>query len=202
MTADASTQRSSQGHEDDAQLLRRITRGDKLACSQLYDRFSRRLYSLALRILNDRTAAEHVVHEVFLSLPDKTKSSSFNRCSVLAWTIALTRRHAIDRLRERRPGGALSVQADANDLLTHRSMSSPASAGDPVLKERMESIDETAPDFSALLPEELALLELAFFSGLTPPEIAAQLSEPLSTIRARVRLGLLKLRHVHLRRHD
>jgi RNA polymerase sigma-70 factor (ECF subfamily) len=174
MTAAASTQQPRGRHADDAKLLRLIARGDKLACSELYDRFSRPLYSLALRILNDRSAAEDIVHEVFRSLRENTETYTPRYGSALAWAIALTRRRAIDRLHERRRGTAADV---------------------PPLKEETENPAGTPPDFSALLPEELATLELAFFSDLTPPEIAAQLNELLSTIKARVLRGLLKLRN-------
>jgi RNA polymerase sigma-70 factor (ECF subfamily) len=153
-----------------------MERGDKLACSELYARFSRPLYSVALRILNDRPSAENVVNEVFLSFQAKPASYAPDQGSAFARAITLTRRLAIDRLHHRPGIDAVPSVSPVEDLSPEHS--------------------------SALLPEEIATLELAFFSGLGIQKIASQLNEPAASIKARVRLGLLKLRHRSSRRHD
>ena len=173
--------------------------GDKQACAELYDRFSRPLYSVALRILNDPAEAEDIVQEVFLTLWRKAANFSMERGSAFGWAITLTRNRAIDRLRTRRRRTTLLSESFAEDLPGGSSDADPNSADDLMIKEKSVAVRAAL----ATLPrEQLHALELAFFSGLTQQEIAARLSEPLGTVKARIRRGLIKLRDTLTRRHD
>jgi RNA polymerase sigma-70 factor (ECF subfamily) len=199
MTPGSSIQPPGDRQKEDGELVRRMGRGDKRAFSDLYDRFSRPLFSVAVRILNDKSEAEDVVQEVFLSLWEKAGSFDADRGSAFAWAITLTRNRAIDRLRTRRRRTTLLNESVAEDLPGGHSTSDSDSADDLIFKEKTLAVRSA---LSALPPDQLRALELAFFSGLTQQEIAARLSEPLGTVKARIRRGLLKLRDTLTGRHD
>ncbi|ATC62683.1 RNA polymerase subunit sigma-70 [Nibricoccus aquaticus] len=176
----------------DAALLREIASGNKDALARLYDRFSRPLFAVALRILHDRAEAEDVVHDIFISLWQKAATFEAARCSALGWAIALTRNRAIDRLRtRRRRGEILDTSAPADLGYDETASTAESSSLDLSFKERATTVRQAVTQLSA---EQRTALELAFFSGLTQQEIAARLHEPLGTVKARIRRGLLKLR--------
>jgi len=199
MTPAGSSQPPGDRQTEDGELIRRMAAGDKRACSELYDRFSRPLYSVALRILSDQSEAEDIVQDVFLSLWEKAGSFDLARGSAFGWAITLTRNRAIDRLRTRRRRSTLLSESFVDDLPGGTATIDPDSADDLIFKEK--SVEVRAA-LATLPPEQVRALELAFFSGLTQQEIAARLSEPLGTVKARIRRGLLKLRDTLTRRHD
>jgi RNA polymerase sigma-70 factor, ECF subfamily len=199
MNAGDSIQPGDDRRKEDGDLVRRMARGDKTACAELYDRFSRPLYSLALRILNDKTEAEDVVQEVFLSLWEKATEFESDRGSAFGWAVTLTRNRAIDRIRTRRRRSTLLSEAFVEDLPGGQSAPEADLADDMVLKEKAMAVRAA---LAALPPDQLRAVELAYFSGLTQQEIASRLSEPLGTVKARIRRGLMKLRDTLTRRHD
>lgn len=176
----------------DCYLLQRVQQKDMNAFSLLYERYCRTLYTLALRILSDRTDAETIVHDVFLYLWEHTDTYDEARGSLAVWLVTLTRNRAIDRLR---------AGASKRDTL---------GGADP-LPEGLEAVTSSQPLESLLEQERQSLvrnaletlpaaqrsaLELAYFDGLTQAQIAAQIGEPLGTVKTRIRLGLRKLREV------
>lgn len=191
MSAPESTDPSGDRQREDGELIRRMAAGDKAACAALYDRFSRPLYSVALRILNDQAEAEDIVQDVFLALWEKAGSFVSTRGSAFGWAITLTRNRAIDRLRTRRRRANLLSESFAGDLPGAGTSAESDSADELVLKEKSGAVRAA---LATLPAEQVRALELAFFSGLTQQEIAARLSEPLGTVKARIRRGLLKLR--------
>jgi RNA polymerase sigma-70 factor (ECF subfamily) len=179
-------------NEADAALLLEVARGDRDALARLYDRFSRPLYAVAFRILRDATEAEDVVHDIFISVWQKASTFEPARCSALGWAVALTRNRAIDRLRTRRRRSELLDASEPADLGYDENPSeTKTSSGELWLKEKATAVRRAVTELSA---EQRQALELAFFSGLTQQEIAARLKEPLGTVKARIRRGLLKLR--------
>jgi len=183
----------------DADLLRRIARDDREAFAQLYDRFSRPLYATALRILHNPSEAEDIVQDVFLALWEKAASFEDTRGSAFAWAVTLTRNRAIDRIRMRTRRAELLSQTTVEDAGTQPAGAGPDSATRLLLKEQSGTVRAAV---AALPPEQQRAVELAFFGGLTQQEIAAQLREPLGTVKARIRRGLLKLRDTLGGRHD
>lgn len=175
----------------DAQLLQRIARGDRQAFSELYDRFSGPLYGAALRILNDPTEAQDVVHDAFVTLWEKATTFDANRGNAFSWTVTLVRNRAIDRVRMRRRRAELLAASALSDL-GYADESSAASGSETAqLGDDARAVRAAV----ATLPvEQQRAVELAFFGGLTQEEIAKKLSEPLGTVKARIRRGLLKLR--------
>ncbi|HZP60658.1 MAG TPA: sigma-70 family RNA polymerase sigma factor, partial [Opitutaceae bacterium] len=176
----------------------RMAQGDRAAFAQLYDRFSRPLYVTALRILGDAREAEDIVQEVFLSLWNKSAAYSAERGTAFSWAVTLTRNRAIDRVRMRRRRGEILEQSAPADLGYEWSSDATDCADSLVFKEKAGQV-RTA--LAALPAEQKQAVELAFFSGLTQQEIAAKLNQPLGTVKARIRRGLLRLREA-LHHHD
>jgi len=175
----------------DAVLVQRIAVGDRQAFAELYDRFSGPLYGTALRVLRDPAEAQDVMHDAFVTLWEKAGTFETSRGSAFSWAVTLVRNRAIDRVRTRRRRAELLAESLPADL-GYVEDSAESSAGDSA-----SSSDEARAVRAAVakLPvEQQRALELAFFGGLTQEEIAQKLSEPLGTIKARIRRGLLKLR--------
>jgi RNA polymerase sigma-70 factor, ECF subfamily len=173
----------------DAELMRRIASGEKQALAELYDRFSGPLYGTAQRILRDDAEAQDVVHDTFVALWDKAASFDAERGSAFAWALTLVRHRAIDRLRTRRRRSELLAASTPEDLGV-----SEASAGADLSAERGDEAQRVRAAVAGLPAEQKRALELAFFGGLTQEQIAQTLQEPLGTVKARIRRGLLKLR--------
>ena len=172
-------------------LCRAKAGGDRDALAELYDNLSRPLYATARHILNDAAEAQDVVHDVFLTLWENAASFDSGRGAAFSWAVTLTRNRSIDRLRTRSNRARLLGNSIPDDL-GYGSDTADIGGG-----ERAELGDRAVAVRSALaeLPaEQQRALELAFFSGLTQKEIAEKLSEPIGTIKARIRRGLIKLR--------
>ncbi len=183
----------------DAELMRRMGRSDREAFAQLYDRFSRPLYATALRILNSAADAEDVVQDVFLALWEKAADFDASRGSAFAWAVTLTRNRAIDRVRMRQRRSELLATTTDEDAGLQPGDAGPSSPEELVFREQAGVVRAAV---AALPAEQQRAVELAFFGGLTQQEIAAKLSEPLGTVKARIRRGLLRLRETLGGRHD
>ena len=177
----------------DAQLLGQIAQGDRDAFAQLYDRFSAPLYSTALHVLRDTTEAQDVVHDAFVTLWEKAATFDTSRGSAFSWAVTLVPNRAIDRVRMRRRRAELLAESAPEDL-GYASEGSMSDASDAAILGENARLVRAA--VAALPAEQQRALELAFFSGLTQEEISRQLREPLGTVKARIRRGLLKLRDV------
>ena len=176
-----------------AELLRRMAGGDRDALAELYDHLSRPLYATARHILNDATEAQDVVHDVFLALWENAASFDCNRGAAFSWAVTLTRNRSIDRLRTRTNRARLLSISVPDDLGYG---SNAGILGGDDWAELGERADAVRVAIDTLPPEQKNALALAFFSGLTQKEIAEKLSEPIGTVKARIRRGLIKLRDV------
>jgi RNA polymerase sigma-70 factor (ECF subfamily) len=186
--ATSPTSGDDRGREQ-AALLAAMARGDKAALAGLYDQLARPLYSLAFRVLSDASESQDVVQDVFLQMWHKAATYDTGRGSVFAWAATLTRNRAIDRVRMRQRRAEL-LAGSAPDL-------QPAVGGDTDSAGSLwvrEKAGAVRAALTQLAPEQQKAIELAFFGGLTQQEIAARLKEPLGTVKARIRRGLLKLR--------
>lgn len=173
----------------DADLLRRMAEGDMAALGAFYDQHAATLLGLAYRILNDVAEAEDVLQEVLLQVWNKGGSYDPAQGRPLAWVLTLTRHKAIDRLRATTRRRARLVEPTA-ELPDH-----PASGADAAELARAHEQGELVRQALVRLPEaQRRAIELAFFDGLTQAEVAASLGEPLGTVKARIRRGMLKLR--------
>ena len=178
----------------DREMLLRVSQGDQAAFSALYDRLSGPLYSLALKMLGDPSDAQDAIQEVFVQMWSRAKTYDPEKSSVFSWAVLLTRSRTIDRLRarDRRLRVVAACTADETKITEAADASTVESAADTANKN-----DEAAHVRSLLnnLPsEQRQAIDLAFFGHLTHHEIAARLGQPLGTVKARIRRGLLKLR--------
>ena len=191
---DASTasgnQASRVGEVDEADgfLARRIARRDVAALEAVYNRYSRPVYSLARRLLRDDETTEEVVQEVFMRLWTRADEFDSKRGRLLPWLLTITHHRAIDELRRRRARG----QHDDIDIAL---ATAEAPDGDPAHEAARAETRETVHLALQHLPvAQRHPIELAYFGGLSQPEIAAMLEEPLGTVKTRMRLALQKLR--------
>jgi len=174
-----------------AALIKRMAGGDRDALAELYDKLSRPLFATARHILNDAAEAQDVVHDVFMSLWENAATFDSSRGAAFSWAVTLTRNRAIDRLRSRANRARLLESSIPDDLGYDEDSGSMAGLDKADLGDRAAAV-RTA--LAELPTEQQRALELAFFSGLTQKEIAEKLSEPIGTVKARIRRGLIKLR--------
>ena len=178
--------------EAEIALLRRVAQGDRRAFEELYDRFSGVLFSTAYRVLNNQEAAEDVLQDVFIQIWEKAPLYDPTRGKPMTWAVTLTRNKAIDRLRStvRRNRLQDDVQRESETFEQFDDRSSfDAVASGETSKLVREAIQKLTKD-------QREAIELAFFSSLTQTEIAERLGEPLGTIKARIRRGMMKLKDV------
>jgi RNA polymerase sigma-70 factor (ECF subfamily) len=175
----------------DADLIARVTEGDTGALEILYDRYSRVVYSFALRIVGDPLLAEELLQEVFLRTWQQGTAFRAARGSFITWLLSITHNMAIDEVRKRR---RRPQRADNED--PEMVFASMMDEGQDVEEEVwLLSLRSTMADaLRELPPPQRQAIELAYFQGLTQREIAERLGEPLGTIKTRMRLGIQKLR--------
>ena len=171
----------------DVELLALIAGGDGRAVGALYDRYAQTLFPIALRIVRDRAEAEDVLHDAFVSVSERASQYSPERGTVIAWLVTLVRNLSIDRTRRRERRGSI-----ARDVVAFEP---PASHRDPERLTSEASEREKIRRALASLPEaQRQTLEVAFFEGLSYPEIAARENVPLGTIKSRAARALAALR--------
>jgi RNA polymerase sigma-70 factor (ECF subfamily) len=173
----------------EAELLARVARGDTDAFGSLYDLHAAALFGLALRILRDPATAEEVLLEVFCEIWDKGSAYDPKLGQPLDWAITLTRNRAVDRLRSANRQ-ALLLGADAEAEIATENF--PPEAHNSVPNHEVAGTVRAA--LASLSQDQRQAIEMAFFGGLTPREMAAAFNQPLATVKARIRRGMLQLR--------
>lgn len=171
-----------------AVLISRVAEGSESALSELYDRTSRLVFGLALRILSNVSEAEEITLDVFMHVCDKAAAYDPGRSSPLAWLLMLTRSRAIDRLRS-------GAKREVMEELPEQDVSSPVNTPEEatIFLEKGQIIRGA---LSKLNPQQRETIELAYFYGLTQSEISKRLGQPLGTVKSAIRLGMLKLREL------
>ncbi len=172
----------------DDELIVLTAHQESWALAELYDRYARLVFSLALQMLHDRAASEEIVQEVFTKVWRGAHDFTPERGSFSSWLIGITRHQCIDELRRCRRQPA-TESMDGSPYLEL------AGDDDPV-QEAEHSLDQTRVRRAlAQIPEEQRrLIEMAFLEGLTHEEIAAHSGIPLGTVKTRIRLGMQKLK--------
>lgn len=168
--------------EDDAALLALVQRGDDHAMAALFDRYSKVVYSVALRVLRDPAAAEDVLQEVFMQIWRNPAGFEATRGSLGGWLAVVSRNRSIDALRRRRPSDSV------DDVV----LASKCNLADEA--ERNSMMEKARGVIYQLPVEQRKTLEMAFFDGLTHSEIAEMTGDPLGTVKTRIRSALLSLR--------
>jgi RNA polymerase sigma-70 factor (ECF subfamily) len=172
------------GPAEDIALLVRIASRDHTAVAELYDRHSRLLFGLALRILRNRAEAEEVLQEVFVEVWTKVDTYSAALGTPAAWLVRIARNRAIDRLR---------VNPVRDRTIEGLSPVVPVEIAETNAV-RSEQQCAVLRALAALPPEQRELIEHAYFHGLTQAELAQRFNLPLGTIKTRVRTAMMALR--------
>lgn len=180
----------------DPDLLRQIVRRDEQALALLYDRHSRLIYSVAMRIVRVPSDAEEVLQETFVRVWSRADTYAPTLGSPLAWLTRIARNCAIDRIRAKK----VRHQVDAAVV------TDPARPDDEVAPEPATTVTpealfaETATAglvrgaLASLPAAQRTLIEAAFFDGYTHSELSERFAMPLGTVKARIRTGLLALK--------
>jgi len=174
----------------DEELMQLAAEGDAAAFAVIYDRHSTAAYSLAYRMSGRRGIADDVMQDAFLALWRAAGRYDPQRGTVRTWVLGIVHNRAIDALRR-------STVHDSRR------------ASDEGIEERFEARERTDAEavrrgdaalvrraLDTLPPDQVRVIELAYFGGFTHSEIAALLDTPLGTVKGRMRLGLEKLRTV------
>ncbi|MBN8489673.1 MAG: sigma-70 family RNA polymerase sigma factor [Burkholderiales bacterium] len=178
-----------------AHWLARVALGDRAAFRSLYDAVGGRLLGVILRINRDRVQAEDLLQEVFVKIWGAAASFDAQRAQPLTWMTAIARNRAIDSLRRRQaePAWVSTLGADAasDDLIDTLPSDGP---GPQDLLARALEDGAVRTCLGGLRAEQQQSLALAFYDGLTHPELARHLGQPLGTVKSWLRRGLQALR--------
>jgi RNA polymerase sigma-70 factor (ECF subfamily) len=148
----------------------------------LFDRYSKVVYSVALRVLRDPASAEDVLQEVFMQIWRNPDGFVATRGSLGGWLAVVSRNRSIDALRRKRP----MESVDDIALASNYNLADEA--------ERNSMMEKARGVILGLPVEQRKTLEMAFFDGLTHSEIAEMTGDPLGTVKTRIRSGLTTLR--------
>jgi RNA polymerase sigma factor (sigma-70 family) len=171
-------------HLSDEALVALVARADEDALAELYDRFGRVAYGLALRIVRDPALAEDAVQEGFLAVWRSAARFVAERAKASTWILTLIHRRAVDLVRREHPRRAEPLDGV------------PQAAGDDTedeawLRLRRARVQEA---LQRLPDKQREALELAYYGGYTQSELADRLGEPIGTIKSRMFTGLASLR--------
>ena len=178
----------------DATLVQRLAAGDESALAEFYDRHGRLAYSLACAIVGDPADAEDVVADAFAQLWRTASSFDAARGGALSWLTTIVRTRALDLLRGQRRRARIVERAAT--LADDEGIAGLAPFADSPTRgiEQSEARLLVQRSLAELPPPQRRVIELAYYGGLSQSEIAAQLAEPLGTVKTRMRAGMEKLR--------
>ncbi|MDF0668071.1 MAG: sigma-70 family RNA polymerase sigma factor [Nitrospira sp.] len=175
----------------DPKLVARVAKGEVHAFNQLYDQSSTVLFSLALRILDNREEAADVLQEIYLNVWRKVVRYDVGRGTPIAWLITLTRNRAIDRLRARGPR-TLRQMAPSMDDAQRSQVADPSSdTFDSPADQELRNLVRAA--WVSLPQVQQQVIELAYYKGFPDAEIAAHLNQPVEAVKTCIALGMSQL---------
>lgn len=175
---------------DDQTLIGLIVHARAEALGELYDRYGRLVYSLALNSVGDPATAEEITQDVFLRVWQRAGQYRADRAKVSTWLTSITRHRAIDQLRRR--GSRPEQHAVAWAQVAPGA--EPAAEGPEGTVSLGLERERVRAAIAALPPEQQQVLALAYFQGLSQSQIAEATGQPLGTVKTRIRLGMQKLR--------
>lgn len=167
--------------------LVRVASGDRAALQIVYKDTSAKLFGVVLRIVNDRSEAEDVLQDVFITVWRKAATFDPAKASPITWLVAIARNRAIDRVR------ASGASRRTDPIEAAGEVSDPA----PVAAELVEAAQERkrlTRCLDELEARHAAAIRAAFLDGATYEDLARQMKVPLGTMKSWIRRGLLKLR--------
>lgn len=178
--------------QDDAALMRLIAQADADALTELYGRYNRLVFSMALAVVGDQATAAEITLDVFVRVWQRADTYRPEQARVSTWLIAITRHHAIDVLRRQKSRPETNT-VNWNGLLTHNLSGTHDLEEDVTLTLQRQRVRTAV---AQLPPEQQQVLWLAYFQGYSHQQIADELKQPLGTVKTRIRLGMQKLRQL------
>ncbi len=176
----------------DQELVHGVVGRDRMALEALYERYSGAIYSLAVRMLRDTGAAEEVTQDTFFNVWQRAASYKPDRGKVTAWLFSIGHHRVIDETRRRKRRERAQVHQDVETAYQPED-----DTNDPArFANRQMQRGMLKEALSQIRVEQRAVVELAYYGGLTHSEIAKRLGQPLGTVKTRMRLGLKKLREL------
>jgi RNA polymerase sigma factor (sigma-70 family) len=173
-------------HLSDEALVALIARSDEGALEELYSRFGRIAYGLALRVLRDPALAEDAVQDAFLTVWRSASRFLPERATASTWLLTLVHRRAVDVVRREQP-------RRAEPLASAPSPTAEAAEDEAWLRLRRTRVQDA---LRRLPDQQREALELAYYGGFTQSELAHRLGEPLGTIKSRMFAGLARMREL------
>ena len=173
-------------HLSDEALVLMAARSEESALAELYDRYGRTAYGLALRVLRDQSLAEDAVQEAFLTVWRTAAQFVPERGKASTWILTLVHRRAVDAVRREQRRRAHSLERAAEPSVD----SVEEDAWLRLQRERVQSALQRLPD------AQREALELAYYGGFTQSELAERLGQPLGTIKSRMFSGLSRMREL------
>lgn len=169
------------------ELIRRVNKGDEDALVELHTQYVNLVYSVAFRVIGDQQAAEEVTQDTFMRVWKKSESYDAQKGRFTTWLLTVTRRLAIDvlRQRQRREPQTGMLFMDEDPTLWENLPMGDNSAD---LRRTLQSVMNELPS------EQRDLIELVYFGGMSHTDVAESRGLPLGTVKTRIRLGMQKLR--------
>ena len=172
---------------DLGELLTLVARGDQVAFETVYDRVAPAVFGLVLRVLRDPAQSEEVAQEALLEVWRTADRFDPARGSALAWVMTIAHRRAVDRVRSERAAAEREARA--------------ASAATPPAADEVAETVESSLEaervrhcLDGLTGVQRESITLAYYSGLSYPQVASALGVALGTVKTRIRDGLRRLR--------
>jgi RNA polymerase sigma-70 factor (ECF subfamily) len=173
-------------HLSDEALVLMAARSEESALAELYDRYGRTAYGLALRVLRDQSLAEDAVQEAFLTVWRTAAQFVPERGKASTWILTLVHRRAVDAVRHEQRRRAHPLERAAEPLVDGVE----EDAWLRLQRERVQLALRRLPD------AQREALELAYYGGFTQSELAERLGQPLGTIKSRMFSGLSRMREL------
>lgn len=168
-------------------LVQRLRDHDERAFATLYDRYAPSVHGLARTILRDSSLAQEATHDVFLRLWQRPETYDPSRGPFAPWLLRVTRNRSIDLLRRQREQPFAGDDAEAIGWVLDPAPDPADQAVTLVIRAQVrEALAELAAD-------QRALLEMAYFGGMSQREIADQLHRPLGTVKSQIRSAMRRL---------
>jgi RNA polymerase sigma-70 factor, ECF subfamily len=169
-------------------LMAAIARGEQEAFATFYDQTHRLVFGLALRILSNRETAEEVTTDIYMQVWRQSKTFEVMRGTVLSWLMTIARTRSIDRLRA---SAHLRQETETLETVAQYAALGETPETVSIYAERGQQVRNA---LAQLNPEQRALIEAAYFEGLSQSELAERFTLPLGTVKTRMRAGMMILR--------
>lgn len=181
---------SRTNREELTQWLKATAGGDQQAFQKLYDATSPQLYALLLRILSDTDRAQDALQDAYVKIWQKADTYTGDRGAPLTWLLSIARYRALDALRRRRPEVGMPEDSNAAAAL----LEDEVAPGPSEQNETLQSLEAVQTCLTTLSSEQRQSVLLAYYEGLTHPELAERMDAPMGSVKSWIRRGLARLR--------